>query len=331
MAFSFHPLFIGGNPFRASAIYSIIPYLEAQEGVWYARGGMHALVDAMARLFQSLGGEIRMGDGVERILLAEQTSPHGHADPCSARPRVAGVQMRSGERLRACAVVSNADPLTTYAELLPRLEVTQRARERLQRARYSMSCFLLYLGLDRTYPHLAHHTVVMPADFRRTVREVFSGPGLPVDLAAYVHAPTRTDPGLAPPGGEVLYVLVPVPNLTHGIDWHRGGDAFRDRVLQFVAQRLRLTDLERHIVVERRFTPLDFRDRLASPHGAAFSIEPILAQSASFRPGNRSRTIGGLYFVGAGTHPGAGLPGVLISAEITAKLLGARSQAEAVA
>jgi phytoene desaturase len=184
-----------------------------------------------------------------------------------------------------------------------------------------MSCFLLYLGLDRTYPQLAHHTVVMPHDFRRSVRSVFKGPGLPDDLAVYVHAPTRTDPSLAPDGGEILYVLVPVPNLATDIDWAQEAEPFRNRVLKFVAQRLGLDDLEQHVAVERRFTPLDFRDQLASPLGAAFSIEPILGQSASFRPGNRAPDIGGLYLVGAGTHPGAGLPGVLIGAEITAKLV----------
>jgi phytoene desaturase len=324
IAFSFHPLFIGGNPFRASAIYSIIPYLEATEGVWYTPGGMHALVDAMGRLFERLGGEIRLGDGVEQILLATPSSANGSRSggrSARSRPRLSGVRLRSGAELTASAVVSNADPFSTYRDLLPENAPLGRSRRRLQRARYSMSCFLLYLGLDRTYPHLAHHTVVMPENFRRTVREVFRGAALPRDLAAYVHAPTRTDPSLAPSGGEVLYVLAPVPNLTTAIDWHREGDAFRDHVLQFVARRLSLDDLERHIVVERRFTPLDFRDTLSSPHGAAFSIEPILAQSASFRPGNRAPDVDGLYFVGAGTHPGAGLPGVLISAEITAALV----------
>jgi phytoene desaturase len=184
-----------------------------------------------------------------------------------------------------------------------------------------MSCFLLYLGLDRTYPHLAHHTVVMPHDFRTSVHSVFKGPGLPEDLAVYAHAPTRTDPSLAPEGGEVLYLLVPVPNLKTPIDWEQEAEPFRNRVVEFVARRLHLEDLAQHIVVERRFTPLDFRDQLASPLGAAFSIEPLLGQSASFRPGNRAPDIGGLYFVGGGTHPGAGIPGVLIGAEITSNLV----------
>ena len=324
-AFSFHPLFIGGNPFRASAIYSIIPYLEAKEGVWYARGGMHTIVDAIARLFTRAGGTLRQGDGVAAVLIDQQ--PHtaiGTATqplPRAVSTRAVGVRLKSGAELRADAVISNADPFTTYHDLLPQIPATIRSRRRLQRHRYSMSCFLLYLGLDRTYEHLAHHTVVMPRDFQASVRSVFKGPGLPSDLAVYVHAPTRTDPSLAPAGGEVLYILVPVPNLATFADWEGVGQSFRNQVLRFVAKRLGLHDLESHIVVERQFGPLDFRDQLASPFGAAFSIEPILGQSASFRPGNRAPDIGGLYFVGAGTHPGAGIPGVLISAEITAKLV----------
>jgi phytoene desaturase len=304
---SFHPLFLGGNPFRASAIYSIVPYLEQRGGVWFARGGMHALVQALGRLFADLGGEIRYGAPVVQI-----TARGGQAS---------GVVLTDGQELRAEVVVSNADIGTTFGRLVPAPYRRRHTGRRLDRFSYSMSCFLLYLGVDRQYPQLRHHTILMPRDYRGVVEAIFSGRLREDDLAVYLHAPTRTDPTLAPPGGESLYALVPVPNLAGEPDWARDADRLRDRVIRLLEEDLGLDDLARHIVVEHRFTPLDFRDRLASHLGAAFSIEPTLLQSAYFRPHNRSTHLPGLYLVGAGTHPGAGLPGVLLSAEITADLI----------
>jgi phytoene desaturase len=232
------------------------------------------------------------------------------------------VRLSDGETVAADAVVSNADVAATLTGLLP---PAQRPRGVLSRRRqsYSMSCFLLYLGLDRQYPELSHHTVLMPRDFRGAVEAIFRGRLDHDDLAVYLHAPTRTDPSLAPPGGESLYALVPVPNLAGTLSWADGGDAIRDRTLALLRDQFGLGDIDRHIVVERRFTPLDFRDELRSHLGSAFSIEPTLWQSAYFRPHNRQAAVAGLYLVGAGTHPGAGLPGVLLSAEITAGLLSA--------
>lgn len=304
---SFHPLFLGGSPFRASAIYSIVPYLEQRSGVWFARGGMHALVQELGRLFEDLGGTIRYGKPVVQI-----TARAG---------RVSGVVLNSGEELRAEVVVSNADVGTTYRRLVPAPYRRRHVGRHLDRFSYSMSCFLLYLGLDRQYPQLRHHTILMPRDYRGVVEAVFSGRLREDDLAVYLHAPTRTDPSMAPPGGESLYALVPVPNLAGGPNWGHDADRLRDRVIRLLESELGLDDLARHIVVEHRFTPLDFRDRLASHLGAAFSIEPTLLQSAYFRPHNRSAQLPGLYLVGAGTHPGAGLPGVLLSAEITTDLV----------
>ena len=310
---SFHPLFLGGNPFRASAIYSIVPYLEQRGGVWFARGGMYALVEAMGRLFVELGGELRRGEPVTEILLRDG--------------RAAGVRLAGGTELRTDVVVSNADVATTYRRLVPAPYRGRHAGRHLDRFSYSMSCFLLYLGLDRQYPELHHHTILMPGDYHGVVQAIFTGRLPEDDLAVYLHAPTRTDPSLAPPGGESLYALVPVPNLAGQLDWPGAGDRLRDRIVTLLAEELGLDDLERHIVVERRFTPLDFRDQLASYLGAAFSIEPTLLQSAYFRPHNRSVQLPGLYLVGAGTHPGAGLPGVLLSAEITAGLVTAERHA----
>lgn len=309
MVFSFHPLFIGGNPLRASAIYSIVPYLERQGGVHYTMGGMYALVEAMERLFRDLGGTAVTGERVERIL--------------TSRGRAAGA--RTSERdIAADAVVANSDVATTMQTLVPRRFRGRVASMRLRRFRYSMSCFLLYLGLDRQYDQLKHHTIIMPDDYERLLTEIFDTRGMPSDLAFYLHAPSKSDADMAPPGGESLYVLVPVPHLAvngAGIDWEREGDDFRDRVIGFLEHEFGMEGLEASIVTEQRFTPLDFRDTLGSYLGSAFSIEPTLLQSAWLRPHNRSGSLPGLYFAGAGTHPGAGLPGTLLSAQITSGLV----------
>ena len=307
--FSFHPLFIGGNPFRASAIYSIVPYLERQGGVWFARGGMYALVEAMQALFTRLGGRTRLSTGVEEVLVDDRTR------------RATGVRLASGESLAADAVVLNADAPTAYMRLLPARYRSHMTDQRLRKYRYSMSCFLLYLGLDRQYPQLLHHTVIMAPRYRGLIHDIFDGHGLPPDMSLYLHAPSKTDPSMAPAGGESLYVLVPVPHLGHGIDWTRAAQPFRDRIVRHLEHDFGLTGLEQSISFEQRFTPLDFQDDLSSYLGSAFSIEPTLLQSAYFRPHNVSEDVGGLYLVGAGTHPGAGIPGVLLSARITSQLV----------
>ena len=306
-AFSFHPLFIGGSPFRASALFSIIPYLEQRGGVWFAEGGTYSVVAAMARLFTSLGGELRCGDGVQQVIVSND--------------RAAGVLLESGVAITADAVVSNADTADTYLHLVPPSNRRHFSDRKVRGMHYSMSCFLLYLGTDRQYPELRHHTIVMPRDYRKAVNGIFAGHLIEDDLALYLHLPSHTDPSLAPPGGEAMYALVPVPNLKGDLDWPEAGDRLRDAAIGILRDELGMTDIERHIVVERRFTPLDFRDQLASHLGAAFSLEPTLLQAGYFRPHNRSEDLPGLYLVGAGTHPGAGIPGVLMSAEITAGLL----------
>lgn len=312
MVFSFHPLFIGGNPFRASAIYSIVPYLERLGGVSFARGGMYRLVEAMEKLFCSLGGELRCGAPVAEILLKNR--------------RAIGVRLQDETIISADTIVCNSDVAQTYLHLLPEYHRPRLWTMRVKGYRYSMSCFLLYLGLKRQYPQLRHHTVIMPQQYRRLISAIFDGQGLPADLALYLHTPTRTDPTLAPPDCESLYVLAPVPNLAHGIDWTREARAFRERIISFLEKEVGLEGLAENIVVEHQFTPLDFSSELRSHLGAAFSIEPTLTQSAYFRPHNRSSTIDGLYFVGAGTHPGAGIPGVLLSADLTSRLVLHESQ-----
>ncbi|MFW6074257.1 MAG: phytoene desaturase family protein, partial [Chloroflexota bacterium] len=307
MVYSFHPLFIGGNPLRASAIYSIVPYLERIGGVHFTMGGMYSLVEAMEQLFIDLGGQVRCGDAVGEIV--------------TRSGRVAGVYTEAGRSYPADAVVANSDVARTLTDLFPPQRRKRRSRWNLNRYRYSMSCFLLYLGLDRQYDQLKHHTILMPDDYERLLTEIFDGDGQPSDLALYLHAPTKTDPNMAPPGGESLYILAPVPHLGKKIDWEHEADGFRDRIINFLEHDFGMDGLESSIVTEHRFTPLDFRDTLRSHLGSAFSIEPTLLQSAYFRPHNRSRDVPGLYFTGAGTHPGAGIPGVLLSAQITSRLV----------
>jgi phytoene desaturase len=281
--FSFHPLFIGGNPFRASAIYAIVPYLEREGGVWFACGGMYTLVQAMHKLFERLGGHTRLGATVAEVLIEE------------ASRRAIGVRLQSGERLWADAVVLNAEVASAYMQLVPARFRRRMTNRRLRSYRYSMSCFLLYLGLDRQYPEqLLHHTIVMAPRYRGLISDIFDGHGLPPDMSLYLHAPTRTDPSMAPPGGESLYVLAPVPHLRRGIDWERQAQPFRDRIVRFLEHDFGLQGLARAIRVERRFTPLDFRDDLSSYLGSAFSIEPTLLQSAWFRPHNVSEDVAGL-------------------------------------
>lgn len=310
MVFSFHPLFIGGNPFRASSIYSIVPYLERLGGVYYAQGGMYTLIQALEHLLCSLGGEVHCGIPVEQILLKER--------------RVTGVRLADGRVARADVVIANSDVASTLLNLLPKSPMAHYPDmhpRRIKQYRYSMSCFLLYLGVKRRYEQLRHHTIFMPENYRKLVHAIFDGQGLPDDLALYLHTPTRTDPAMAPPDSESLYVLAPVPNLAHNIDWARETPALRDRIIRYLEQKAGLEGLESSIVTEHTFTPLDFASELRSHLGAAFSIEPTLTQSAYLRPHNRSSHIDGLYFVGAGTHPGAGIPGVLLSADITSHLV----------
>ncbi len=293
-AMSFHSLFIGGDPYRVPAIYGALVYLQFLDGVWYADGGVHSVVEAMARAL-----DVRCGDPVERIE--------------TAGGRVTGVRTRGGEHLRADVVVSNADALTAHA-LLGR-------RAPLRRLRPTMSCFLLYLGTDRRFERLRHHHLLVGREYKRFVTDVTRRGRLPQTCSVYVHAPTRTEPGMAPDGGDSLCVLLPVPNLAGGQDWDREGDRVRDWLIAELESTYGLAGLSSAIVVERRMTPADFRSRLGAWQGNAFGPEPTLHQSAWFRQHNRDDHVDGLYHVGAGTHPGAGIPGVVLGAEVTAGLV----------
>jgi phytoene desaturase len=299
--YSFHPLFVGGNPFRTPSIYLMIPYLEREGGVWFTRGGMYAVVEALGRLFLELGGTIHTREEVREIEVHDG--------------RATAVRTDRG-RYPADLVVSNADPGHTYGALVDRRHRRRWTDRRLRRTHWSMSCFLLYVGTRRQYPQLAHHTLILTERYRDLLRDIFGKKILPDDFSMYLHAPTRTDPSMAPPGGESMYVLVPVANQRSGIDWAAVKERFSERILAFL-EEWGLEDLREEIEVLHVFTPDDFEQQLNATVGNAFAIEPRFTQTAWFRPHNRSEDVDGLYLVGGGTHPGAGVPGVLLSAEAT--------------
>ena len=307
-AFSFHTLLVGGNPFATSSIYGLIHALERRGGVWFPLGGTGALIEAMARLFETLGGTLRLSSPVAEIL--------------TEGDRATGVRLKSGETVAADAVASNGDVVHTYAALLGHHPRGVAEARRLAGKRYSNSLFVLYFGLDREVPpDLEHHVILFGPRYRELIAEIFSGPDLPDDYSLYLHAPSKTDPSLAPPGQSAYYVLAPVPHLgAADIDWEREGPRYAERILKTLEERA-IPDLARTLATSRIFTPRDFAHELNAHLGSAFSLEPILTQSAWFRCHNRDDAIGNLYFVGAGTHPGAGVPGVVGSAKATAGLL----------
>lgn len=304
-AFSFHPLFIGGSPFRAPSIYIMIPYLEREAGVWFARGGMYSLVRAFERVFLELGGRIETNAEVTEITVANGKATGVRVGPATHPTDI---------------VVSNGDVPWVYKNLIKSEFRKRRWSDRaIDRLHISMSCFLLYVGTRKQYPQLKHHTLILSKRYRELVSDIFDKQVLPEDFSMYLHVPTRTDPGMAPPGCESMYVLIPVPHLGGKIDWRVSAIPFRDRILAFLEEEFGMTDLRANIEVLEMFTPTDFESQLNALLGNAFSIEPRLTQSALFRPHNRSEEIRNLYFVGAGTHPGGGVPGVLLGAEATEK------------
>lgn len=306
---SFHPLLIGGNPFAASSIYALIHTLEKRWGVWYAVGGMGAVVAALVRRFTAIGGELALNCEVTEIVVDRS--------PTRAR----GVRLRSGRLIEADAVVSNADPAYTYQRLIPSTARRRNSDARLARLRQSMSLVVLYFGTNRQYPDIGHHEILMGARYRDLLADIFDRRILAADFSLYLHRPTATDSSLAPTGGDAFYALAPVPHLGASIDWATTIRPYRNAIVSYLEQRY-LPSLSRHIVTERIVDPRYFRDELNSPLGSAFSVEPRLLQSAWFRPHNVSEDIPNLYFAGAGTHPGAGIPGVLSSGKIVANLIG---------
>jgi phytoene desaturase len=299
--FSFHPLLIGGNPFDAPSIYAMIHYLERQWGIHYAMGGTGAVVQAMGKLFGELGGKIHLNAEVDEILVHDR--------------RVTGIRLADGTLRAADSIVSNADVAFTYKKLIPEIYRRKYSDRKINNMKYSMSLFVIYFGTKRRYNNtgLAHHNIVLGERYKGLLSDIFNKKVLAQDFSLYLHMPTITDPSLAPEGCESFYVLSPVPHLGSGIDWTKAAKPYRDAIMQFLEDNY-LPDLSENLVAEHYIDPLHFQNDLNSHLGSAFSFQPLLTQSAWFRPHNRSEEFENLYFVGAGTHPGAGLPGVMSSA-----------------
>lgn len=306
---SFQSLLVGGNPFKTSSIYALIHALERKGGVWFAKGGTGALVDGMIRLFEDLGGTVKLS--------TEITDIHTDGD------RVTGAEATDGWSMQADLVASNADVVHTYKNLLRGHERGKKYGKALTKKQHSMSLFVLYFGLDIPSPEgMEHHTILLGQRYRELIAEIFGKGGkLPDDFSLYLHSPTVTDPSMAPEGMSSYYVLSPVPHLGHvDINWDQVGPAYANKIIDYMEEHA-IPNLRKHLVVQKTLTPYGFRDEMNTHLGSAFSIEPILTQSAWFRPHNRDDVISNMYITGAGTHPGAGVPGVVGAAKATAGVI----------
>ncbi|QMW22041.1 phytoene desaturase [Sandaracinobacteroides saxicola] len=306
-AFSFHTLLVGGNPFKTSSVYTLIHALEKKWGVWFPKGGTHALVRGLVKLFEDLGGRTIIGTKVEAI---EALAGH-----------VTGVRLAGGEELRFDAVASNGDVVHTYRDLLGHHPRGAKMAKSLLRKSYSPSLFVTYFGLKRQHPAIPHHSILFGPRYRELLDDIYSHGMLADDFSLYLHHPTASDPDLAPAGCSSFYVLSPVPHLGKlPVDWNAVAPKYAEKILAYLEKRL-IPGLREDLVTMRTFTPQDFATELNAHKGSAFSLEPVLWQSAYLRTHNRDDVLSNLYFVGAGTHPGAGIPGVVGSAKATAKLM----------
>jgi len=306
---SFHPLLVGGNPFDAPSIYAMINYLMDHWGVWYAIGGTGAIVEALGKLFGELGGKVHFNSEVDEILVEGR--------------KATGIRLKDGIVHKADIIISNADVAWTYMNMIPSKARRVNSDFRYRNLRYSMSLFVIYFGTKCTYKDcgLVHHNIILSKRFRPLLDDIFHKKVLADDFSLYLHMPTYTDPSIAPPGTESFYVLSPVPHLDAAdIDWSKIGPIYKDRIMNFLEENY-LPGLRENIIAETYIDPPHFQNTLNSYKGAAFSVEPIMTQSAWFRPHNRSEDFDNLYFVGAGTHPGAGMPGVLSSSIIAENLI----------
>ena len=306
--FSFHPLLVGGNPFDTTSIYAMIHYLEREWGVHYAMGGTGAIVQALTTLIEEQGGTIHLNAEVDEIMIK---------DGCAT-----GIRLKNGDLYQADQVVSNADVAFTYRNMIPENNRSTYTNSKIERMKYSMSLFVIYFGTKRRYlnSELDHHNIILGERYEELLKDIFHDKKLADDFSLYLHMPTKTDPSLAPEGCESFYVLSPVPHLDSGTDWESRAKPYRDAIMNFLEENY-LPNLQENIVVEYHIDPRHFKQTLNSYKGSAFSVEPILTQSAWFRPHNKSEDVEDLFFVGAGTHPGAGIPGVLSSAKIAEKLI----------
>ncbi|MCB9697613.1 MAG: phytoene desaturase [Alphaproteobacteria bacterium] len=304
--FTFQPLLVGGSPLRTSSIYMLIHWLERKWGVWFPRGGTGALVQALVDLLEDVGVELRTNSPVEEIEVE-----NGQAT---------AVRLASGERIACSGVVFNGDPSHAYGKLVAAEHRKTHTDRRIARRTPSMSLFVTYFGTDKTYDDTVHHTILLGPRYEGLLKDLFVDKVLADDFSLYLHRPTASDPGLAPAGHDGFYVLSPVPNDRSGIDWSERAPEYEDRILTYLDQG-HLPGVKKHIVTKKSVDPRYFAGRLRSVDGAAFGLEPTLLQSAYFRYHNQSEDVGGLWFVGASTHPGAGVPGVLCSAKVLEKVV----------
>lgn len=307
-ALSFHTLLVGGNPMTTSAIYALIHTIEKDGGVWFAKGGTNRLVAAMVTHFERLGGKIRLGDAVAEIE--------------TRGDKVTGVRTKSGWRMDCDVAASNGDLMHTYKDLLTGNKRGERGAAALRRKSWSPSLFVLHLGIKGTWPGIPHHMILFGPRYKGLLDDIYKNGILPADFSLYLHHPTVTDPSLAPEGCSTFYALAPVAHMGKApLDWDDDvGEAMKERILDELERRL-IPDIRSRIVTQFHYTPADFGRDLSAHLGSAFSLEPVLWQSAYMRAHNRDDAIPNLYFVGAGTHPGAGIPGVVGSAKATAALI----------
>ena len=306
--FSFHPLLIGGNPFETTSIYALIHYLEREWGIYYAVGGTGSIVKGLVKLFEELGGKIYYDTEVKEISVSNR--------------RVNGIRLNNGSFVEADLVVSNADIAFTYMNMIDKQFRKKYTDKKVENMKYSMSLFVIYFGTKKRYNgrNLAHHNIILGKRYKELLKDIFKNKILADDFSLYLHMPTATDSTVAPKGCEAFYVLSPVPHLKSETNWAEEAKPYRDKIMKFLEENY-LPNLQENIIAEHYIDPLHFQNNLNSYLGTAFSVEPLFSQSAWFRPHNRSEDFENLYFVGAGTHPGAGLPGVLSSAKIVDKLI----------
>ena len=306
IALSFHPLFLGGSPLRSSTAFFMIGHLEREYGVHYAMGGTGSLIRGLVDLIQGQGNHVLLDSGVREILVEEG--------------KAVGVRLESGLKIDADIVVSNADIGTTYKSMVPAKHRRRWTDAKIERTDFSMSLIVWYFGTNRRYEDVDHHTILMAPRYRGLLNDIFKTKMLAEDFSLYLHRPTATDPSVAPEGCDAFYVLSPVPNLEGTTDWRTMAEPYRQKIANHLERTL-LPGLQSSLVTSRMLTPLDFRDDLQSFKGNAFGVEPRLTQLAWFRPHNKSEDIDNLFIVGAGTHPGAGVPGVLSAARILDKVV----------
>ncbi|MCX8198125.1 MAG: phytoene desaturase family protein [Candidatus Micrarchaeota archaeon] len=303
IAFSLQSVYIGAAPTKLPAVYGLIPYVEFTEGVWYPKGGLYSIAEALIALCNELGVRIHTSRGVERIMVEDGVAK--------------GLALADGTKAEADAVISNADLPYTYLRLIDERHRPHMTDSKVLSLKTSCSAFMLYLGIEGEVG-LPHHSFILPSDYLKTFEDIFDRKAMPQKPGIYIANPCAHDSSLAPEGKSIIYVLIPVPNLSSGIDWKKEAPKLREIALRKL-EEIGVKDIEKRIVMERVFTPYDWKEAYGLENGATFGLSPHLLQSAAFRPPNKDRKIKRLYFVGASTHPGSGIPIVLLSAELIEK------------